>query len=123
MTNIRVAGRVARYMFDRAQRAGRKETFGLLAGRPRADRVTVATTLPPVSASAAHCEVAGGELRAAVRELLARGLVPWGAWHSHADAPAFVSDQDGRMADTFFPALAATTFRRVVAGPTVPAVL
>ncbi len=106
-----------------AREAGPNECIGLLASRGPSGPVIGGCVLPSQDATPCQAEAEPVAIRAAVSDLLGRGLVPAGLWHSHGNSEVHHSFVDDETTRRFLPAMAERLFRRPRTAPLVPIVV
>jgi proteasome lid subunit RPN8/RPN11 len=118
---LTIEGETLERVFVAAANASGNECMGLLASE-RASAAITHMCLLPATASATHAEAAPLALRQNVEQMLAKGLIPRGIWHSHGAMSVFHSGTDHATMERLLPAMAPWNFERPPHAVTSPAV-
>lgn len=110
MTTVSIEAAVLDEIFRLAKKEDNLEVMGLLASRRKSRPVSAACVLPTDERGPSHAVAAPLTIRRAIDELLRRGFIPRGIFHSHGHHPVFCSGTDVQTGVTFLPSMADHNF-------------
>ncbi len=89
-------------MYEHAKANVPEEACGLIAGKELEDgtrKITKVYLLENIDHSNEHFSIDPKEHLAAIKNMRANGLLPFGNWHSHPETPSRPSEEDKRLAN------------------------